>query len=55
MIFDLASLEAKRVEMEKNETGVVLGLKEKPRNSPHPSFPEVLQNPGAREGSQIVS
>lgn len=55
VIFDLASLEAKRVEMEKNETGVVLGLKEKPRNSPHPSFPEVLQNPGARERSPKVS
>lgn len=26
----------KRVEMEKNETGVVLGLEERPRSSPHP-------------------
>ena len=32
VIFDLASLEAKMVEMEKNETGVVLGLKEKHSN-----------------------
>lgn len=35
----------KRVETEKNETGVVLGLEERPRSSPHPTIPRGLAEP----------